>query len=475
MKRKPPPQNHEPEPPRVASSFFRPQSTTSPEGDAPPEAEAQDWQADEAAQEEEGFADDSYVGDPIDDTAGAAREDSAETEALPSDEAAADESDVAVHVEVTPIHSDPEASDWMRTAGVIVGLAGLAFGGLSAMLDGAARQVLLDITEFGIGPRSLVVAGIALCTIGLVQREFARRAVADTRRYQGLDRTLRQIADVVNAGSASTASPTDALRAEFDRLDEKITNLTRATKLYGTPLLEISNQVSDLAIRLQDVLAIEPKLREAIGEVGSQLAEERTAGVADGAIADLQRAVEGSRDRAVEAGTLAKRAADAVDELQLELMTMMQSAQEDLRRAIGDGAERTCKTLGDDLAKACRTIDAASAQAGGSVGTPDLGPLSQSLAQPQRGPPAPAPVAPRLEQRPVQVAAAPGSTAQSSPVTPMSSMLGAAPQETPATASTPAPASTGSGDANATKIAGARQTNNKNVLGAIAKLKSMRG
>lgn len=474
MKRKPPPQNHEPEPPRVASSFFRPQSTTSPEGDAFSGAEVRDWQADEAAQEEEGIVDDGYAGEPIDDPAGAALDDAAETEVPPADEAPAGESDAAVHVEVPPIHSDPETSDWMRTAGVIVGLAGLALGGLSAMLDGTARQVLLDAAEFGLGPRSLVVAGIALFTIGLVQSEFARRAVADNRRYQGLDRSLRQIADVVTAKSTSTASPADALRAEFDRLDEKIANLTRATKLYGTPLLEISNQVSDLANRLQDVLAIEPKLREAIGEVGSQLAGERTAGVADGAIAELQRTVEGSRDRAVEAGTLAKRAADAVDELQFELMTMVQTAQEDLRRAIGDGAERTCKTLGDDLAKACRTIDAASAQTGGA---PDLGPLTQSLAQIQREVTALATVVARLEQRPVQVAAAPASTSQSSPVTPMSSTLAAAPQEAPAAAATPAPtpATTGSGDANATKIAGARQTNNKNVLGAIAKLKSMRG
>ncbi|MBI5853356.1 MAG: hypothetical protein HZB39_20290 [Planctomycetes bacterium] len=465
MKRKPTPQTHEPEPPRVASSFFRPQSTTPPEGDSDPEPEAQDWQAGETEEEAEGFVDDGYAGDPIDESTEVAGDEITDGEAPPVDPAAAAEPDAAVHLEVAPIHADPETSDWLRTAGVIIGLAALALGGLSSMLDGAARQMLVDLTEFGIGPRSLVVAGIALFTVGLVQREFARRAATETRRYQGLDRSLRLIADVVNIKSASTAPPTDALRAEFDRLDEKIANLTRATKLYGTPLLEISNQVSDLANRLQDVLAIEPKLREAIGEIGLQLAGERSGGVADGAITELKHAVEGSRDRAVEAGTLAKRAADAVDELQLELMTVMQSAQEDLRRAIGD-----------DLAKACRTIDAATAQAGGTGGTPDLGPLTQSLAQIQRDVTALATVVARLEQRPAQVAAAPPSTAQSSPVTPMGSTLAAAPPETPAAAAaTPATASTGAGDANATKIAGARQTNNKNVLGAIAKLKSMRG
>lgn len=480
MKRKPQPQNPEPEPSRVVSSFFRPQSNppapaegqeldTSSEwtGSGDPRAGQGGYEApfEEALGDQAAYPEEDGTEPPAETPAAEA---GGESWAEPDGQGGAAPN---YQVEHGSVYADPEVSGWMRVVGVLLAVAGLGLGVASIALTGPAHDLVKQLSDIGIGSRSLVVAGIALFAVGLVQRELARRAVAETRRYQGLERSLRQLAQLGAARPQGGESPADAMRVDFDRLDEKIANLTRATKLYGTPLLEISNQVSELQNRVQDLAGMESRL-------GEQLAGQPTGGPSEAAIAELQRAVEGSRDRAVEAGTLAKRAADAVEELQFELLRVLQSGQEDLRRAIGESAERHARTLGEGFEKTAKTLEqVAAARSTSPAPSVDLGPLAQTLAQVQQQVASLASALARLEARPVAVAHAPaaaatGTASPASPaVTPMSPTL--ASTESPAAApASPTPAAPEAGPA---KIAGSKQAPSKNVLGAIAKLKSMRG
>lgn len=482
MKRKPQPQNLDPEPSRVVSSFFRPQSNPPSSAEDREVDTSSEWTGSgdpRAGQGSYEVAGDEALGDQAAYPEGDGTEPLAEAPAGEADGetyAEAETQDATApsyQVEHGSVYADPEVSGWLRVVGVFLALAGLGLGVASITLTGPAHDLLEQLSDIGIGSRSLVVAGIALFAVGLVQRELARRAVAETRRYQGLERSLRQLAQLGAARPQGGDSPADAMRVDFDRLDEKIANLTRATKLYGTPLLEISNQVSELQNRVQDLAGMESRL-------GEQLAGQPTGGPSEAVIAELQRAIEGSRDRAVEAGTLAKRAADAVEEMQFELLRVLQSGQEDLRRAIGDSAERNTRALGEGFEKTAKTLEqAAAARPASPTPSVDLGPLAQTLAQVQHQVASLATSLARLEARPIATAHAPAAaaTGTASPaapaVTPMGSTLATA--ESPAAASAPASPTPASQEAAPAKIAGSKQAPSKNVLGAIAKLKSMRG
>jgi peptidoglycan hydrolase CwlO-like protein len=322
----------------------------------------------------------------------------------------------------------------MVAAGWVLGLAGAGLGLATQFAATALGPVPELLAALGLSPFGLVLAGLFLGVTGALRGQAARQEAAAAEHLAALERSVRGLGERSprpEVEGAAVGDEVDRMLVALQRQDEKINNLTRATKLYGKPLIEISNQVSELANQLQDSGAptteLEQVVTSAVKDLEKRLAER---------LEVLSRAV--------------RETQGAVEELNLEVGEAHRLGREEQRRELGEAVEQ--------LRSALETGTTAAAGPNG------LDELEQGIATIQREVQGLATTIARLEARPLATAAAAAPAPAARP---------SAAAKPPAPAAAPA-APSGAEEGLASSIAGARKASGKNVLGAIAKLKSMR-
>ncbi|MGA0870299.1 MAG: hypothetical protein ACO3UM_15320 [Planctomycetota bacterium] len=330
------------------------------------------------------------------------------------------EEDAPAHamVEEAPRRSLLAVCGW-----TVAGLA-TAVAGASVILGPSFQEVLQPLQAAGVTPFAVAVAGMLAAVLGSLRAAGDSRAAQTAWRLDQLEQGMQSLAP----GQADQIGEAGHILVALQRQDEKLNNLTRATKLYGKPLAEVTEQVHEIAqgqAKLDlDVANLERAMQNATAAVEAQLAGRLEAVTA--AVQQLERAVHDSRTETNPATPWTRE--EAREDL-ADAVTQVRSAL----RELDAGAPQQPVVL-DSLEDAVTTIQR------------EIQALATSVA--------------RIEaQRPTAISLAKDGPAPRPEVTPP-----AAPAPT---------AQSGVGDL-AQSIAGERKATGKNVLGAIAKLKSMR-
>ncbi len=309
---------------------------------------------------------------------------------------------------------------------VLILIGGLLLAG-SIVLAGWSVSVAGELPQWlvhtGLRPFDVFSIGLALLIIAALKRG----------QDMATNRTAMQLApilDTVEHVSSQVAAQVEAgvdheefaqIPVLLQRLDEKITNLSKATKMYGKPLIDVATQMQGAAQHLQE---IEQSLDSVVDKV--ETSSEKLGH-------DLGTLLEGAKDASgifpreeFEALVAAsQRAAAAIEEVKLELATAPETPKND---PAVEGLQQSVDSIRGEI---------------------------QGLVQTVRG-----------------IATAPASAAAPAAGAPKAQKP-AAPAPTPQSTEAPAKPA-GSADGLANQIAGERKTKGKNVLGAIAKLKQMR-
>ncbi|MDA0372746.1 MAG: hypothetical protein O2865_03075 [Planctomycetota bacterium] len=306
-------------------------------------------------------------------------------------------------------------------------VVGAALTGVSVLLGAKVEPLMTPLRDAGLTPFAVLVAGMVAATLGSLRSAGDRRAAENAWRLDQLEQSLMTL------GPANADQIGDAghILVALQRQDEKLNNLTRATKLYGKPLAEVHEQVHEIAqgqSKLDlDVANLERAVHAATTSVEAHLSDR---------IENVSRAVQRLEDaiagRETDHGSTWTRE-EAREDL-ADAVTQVRSALRQLdagpapQPVVLDGLEDAVATIQREiqaLATSVARIEAQRGSAEGAVPTP-------AVPAPQAG------------------------ISLSKPAAP------------------PTPAGQGGVGDLAQSIAGERKATGKNVLGAIAKLKSMR-
>ena len=403
------------------------------------------------------------------------------------------------------------------------GIAASVFGSLLATAGTAwaavGTELPLDtLTQAGVSPFGMSTVGLIVLVYGALARgqRSVENAAATSRNTQPAPATIDpQLLESLRTRSSQDASSPelDELRQDIGRIlvvlqrqDEKIANLTRATKMYGQPLVEITNQVNDVSARQRDTLksvsvvaerltrveqatqaitAAVDRVAEPLDTLGEldfsgplqsefSRASEQLRQVVEGMgpalrsdLSELGRpttaAVErlGARLDTVEA-SIDGQARRIANELGSEVSAQVQKLGSGLREEFEENSRKLregMRSIGDEVADAM-------SKAGNSAQSPvDLSSVENACEHLKREVSGLATSIARLTNAPRP--AAPSPTAAQPAAEPTAP---SAPQQTAAPAEQGKKAPGGL----AHSIAGSAAKPGKNVLGAIAKLKSMR-
>jgi hypothetical protein len=228
-----------------------------------------------------------------------------------------DGSDTAI-AEPSPAESATAAADARareaRPATTATGGGAVALlAGAAALLGAAAAMFVPSLAAWSSAANVLFVLGAVLCAIGASQRGAARMQArldeAERRRREetsAMQQHLQLLVDDKMRGKApAEGEELQHVLMALQRQDEKINNLTRAIKMYGKPLMEISGQGTEVASAIAAVKAIVEgsagEMRQAVDELGQQLraagsSKELTA--VTEAIQQLATRVDGSAEEA---------------------------------------------------------------------------------------------------------------------------------------------------------------------------------
>lgn len=388
---------------------------------------------------------------------------------------------------------------------MVLAAAGLGVATLQGIQIGLADR--LGVTPFG-----MFLFGSILVATGFVRRRIATVHTAleatGSQRTSGHDALQEGIQFLVDAHHATAAKAPAAgeelqhVLVTLQRQDEKINNLTKAIKMYGKPLMEISGQGTELAGSLAQIKTAVEAAAEVSRQANTRLESQlRNSGTPKQELAELQ---DGLRKLTAAVGTLGDKPAamPSLEPLQQQLVRIDVSVQALAQRLENSEVQKSLLRLEEAQQKARsdvqqllrgETVEKATAQLQKQLeGTTarlsdgllqlrdgNLGGIETTVREIQREV---AGVATSIAQIQAAVKQGGGRLAPSSPApaaaTPAPT---AAPTAAPAAQPTPAaaPAPSASAPAEAKEGAagyqtGTRTTASKNVLGAIAKLKQMK-
>ena len=392
-----------------------------------------------------------------------------------------------------------------------LGLAVLAAATLlGTTLLGSNAAVAL--ARLGLDSGTLFVLGTVLTTGALLQRHQGRAQRAEAggtaaHEPEWVRSAQESLQFLVASQQAHNERPPAAgeelqhVLIALQRQDEKINNLTKAIKMYGKPLMEISEQTTELAgAATQTRAAIETSagtVRESLARLGQQIEQKLEQALADGGaqqeraeLRDALHVVAADVDKLtkrqvtvsleplqqhlgrveVAVAALAQRLDHS--DLQKSLLRLEDAAQktrDEVHQLRGDGIGKATTQLQDRLDKATKGLADGLAQ----LRDGNLGGLESSVRDLQRELSGVATAVAQIQAVVKSGArvAAPATTPQPAPTA-----AAATPAAAPAQPTPPAPPAAGDkGDAdNAAYKTGARSSSGKNVLGAIAKLKQMK-
>jgi hypothetical protein len=399
-----------------------------------------------------------------------------------------------------------------RGAGAMAGTLGVAALLAAAGLGFAnpASSLVVGLTRFGVQPTTLLVSGCVLLGVGATRRRTAEVqvrlddiAAARTEENATLHDHVQQLVQHSNGqGQAPVAGEElQHMLVLLQRQDEKLANLTKAIKMYGKPLMEIAAQGTELAgtlaqvrtavdagqetarqsgVRLENALrSSAPKqefvdLHEAVRELGSTV--EALAGRAAPSLS-LEPVQQHLNRVEVAVQSVAHRLDDSeVRKSLLRLEDSTARAREEMQTLLrGETVQRATGELQQRLDLATtRLADGIKELRDGNLGgletamreiQREVAGVATTVAQIQAAVKAGARPAAATASAPAPAAATPGAAGQA----PSAAATPAAPTAAPA-----APAS-GGADAAGGYQTGTRSSGGKNVLGAIAKLKQMKG
>jgi hypothetical protein len=341
--------------------------------------------------------------------------------------------------------------------GIVLCVLGLAGAVLAAAQPAALAGLHDALMRIGFTPSLLLGFGMAACGIGtllgrqLQQTEHIARITNSVHELitvaDQVDATTRALhaADDARTATAMSGDEFGQVLFALQRNEEKLINLTKATKTFGKPLIEMTSQVADAAAQAAQSQSLiqalrvstengmgklEEALRKQDGQTPAETAALRTA------LEQLRTDVQGKLDTALRE---VKASPDAVQRQLQSLSGTLEGKLTSLAQRLHDDLEGVSKDLAGKLAELGK---------GGKDVAVNLGPVQNAIAELRRD----------LQSL--------GSS------TGRSATAAAAPAATPgpAPAEEPPPAS-----GLASSIAGERNSKGGNVLGAIAKLKKLRG
>ena len=254
------------------------------------------------------------------------------------------------------------------------------------------------------------------------------------------------------------------MRLALQRQDEKINNLTRAIKMYGKPLVDIANHGTEVGAVLTQLQATTETGTDSIREVMSRLETQVLAST--GNAPSLQPLQDQFVKLQIAVQAISQRLEDS--EMRKAIMrledTATQTREQILQLARGESIDNATDKLRAQLDAATTKLHDGLRQ----MRDGKLGDLENTVRDIQR------------EVATVATATAQIQAAIKSGARPIAAAPSKAPSGQPAPAAQPtaAPAAAtpaASGDGGDGYQTGARKTGSKNVLGAIAKLKSMKG
>jgi len=323
-------------------------------------------------------------------------------------------------------------------AGAILGLAGI----VQLLVPGAA-EVGLD----GWSPQLPLTIGAVLAALGLTQRRVGaieqrlddserRREASDAALTAALDQLLENTAS--QATDASGGHPAERALLALQRQDQKINNLTKATKMYGKPLMEITAQGAEVAGCLTKLQAAVEALTAQTGpsQPGVELGEvsARIDGLSD-AVASLQaHAQADGREVKAALAQLSSQQEDRLGDDQLQVRLAEATTR------IGEGIDQLRDQNVAGIESSVRDVQR------------EVSALAGAIAKLQGAAPA---------------VAATATAATSTTPAPTAPANAAAPSTTAGSGEAPSP--------EGGYATGERKSRGSNVLGAIAKLKQMKG
>ncbi len=373
---------------------------------------------------------------------------------------------------------------------------------LGTALEGSNAATALS--HFGLTSPTLIVLGSVLVTGGMLRRHLATLHSRLANRHDDGDDWSRSAQEslefLVAAQHASNERPPAAgeelqhVLMAMQRQDEKINNLTKAIKMYGKPLMEISGQSTDLAGAIaQAKTAIEANAeagRQAFSRLEGQLRDDAAPKQERAEMLDALHVIAADVDKLtrkqvgvsleplqqqigkieVAIAALSQRLESSeVQKSLLRLEDATQKTRDEVHHLRGDGLGKATTQLQDRLDKATKGLTDGLQQ----MRDGNLSGLENGMREIQRELSG---VATTVAQ--IQAVVRSGKAAVAASPAPVASV--AAPSAAPAATAAPTPAASpaakptdGGGDAG--YQTGTRSSSGKNVLGAIAKLKQMKG
>ncbi|HZN37189.1 MAG TPA: hypothetical protein VFD82_00210 [Planctomycetota bacterium] len=411
-------------------------------------------------------------------------------------------------------------------AGVVMMLLGVVLVVGSSVLIATQQDVK------GFSPQSLMLLGAVLFAASVTHRrvvaQHSRREATevlssiDNEALLQITLSLQSLADAHRQGGLPLAADDlQQVNRALQRQDEKINNLTKAMKMYGKPLMEITGQgaelYSSLAVVKTAVEAGGEAANKALARIEQQLRAHDTQkpAISPELLASLTKAtakiasLEEKSDRALEPlqkqiGRLESTFGAALEKIEnndsskrlqriessvgaamekienndsnkrlQRIEEATKKAREDVQELLrGPDVEKVVAQLQDRLDKAtARLADGIQKMREDSIAE-----LASQIREVQREITG---LAKSVAQ--VQAAVRNGAVRAEAPAPTWLGPASAAPQPTAPTPSSPPPAAPAAGAAGVTPTAtgeyqtGKRATSSKNVLGAIAKLKQMKG
>ncbi|HHI79854.1 MAG TPA: hypothetical protein ENK02_07715 [Planctomycetes bacterium] len=164
----------------------------------------------------------------------------------------------------------PGAGGATLWGGVLLLVLGTAFAGLSLLGKGGPLTQALE--PIGLEPSMLFLSGLVLVLIGNGQRKAGRNLLANIeaslQSRQDNTELERLIAELREAQQQAPQSgtPMGDHQIAFTKLENMITSLTKATRMYNKPLVDLVGMMTDQGKELEEIRSDLEGLEKAMAE-----------------------------------------------------------------------------------------------------------------------------------------------------------------------------------------------------------------
>ena len=381
--------------------------------------------------------------------------------------------------------------------GAMVGAACLLGGIVATVLQGSGT-LTTTLRSVGLDAPVLLTIGAVVFVLSIVRRQHAlaqaryeQLAQAQTDKESDLQGSLQYLVEQQQLSAERPPAEGEELQRvliALERQDEKVNNLSKALKMYGKPLMEIATQGNDIAAQVQQqkqqLEALQSSLMQGLAKIESaSKALSVDLSPLEQKLAQMMKDLQTLQSVETHIASVAKRLDD-------NDMKQSLSRLEDSNKAYGQKLERLAnqETVHEEMQRLERLVDTTVGKLTNTVDQvrdKDLGGLETSVKEIQREVSGLANSfasiqqalrsAPVAKPAPAMAAAAASTANETTHHEPAHAHAEPAHAAHTATAPAAAGASNDAQAGVAENRTGTRAASSKNVLGAIAKLKQMKG